>query len=473
MSLHSKAYTLSLLILFAFALAACDALPGNGNEELTASGVVEATEVTISPSAGGRVARVAVSEGDAVAAGDVLLQMEGKILEAHRLQAQAAVEAAEANLESARVSQMASAAAVEFAVATLEAADLQAQMVIAAARLLDHPNRELAWDREVPAEFTVPPWYFEISEQIRAATNEVELAEAALKSERGNFEQALGSAEIRAAEERLSEAQATFLVIKQLRDRRIDAVERAWVRDYVDDLYDAAKAELESATEAYDSLLSDDASDELLEARARLAVAQQRAATAQDELDRLMTGERSPEVHLAFIGIRQAEAQLRQTEATVALAETQLLQAERAVDQALAALALIELQKEDLAVVAPVNGIVMTRSVEPGELLQPGMVALTLGQLDDLRVTVFLPEDRYGQVSLGDTALVTVDSYPDEVFEAVVTRIADRAEFTPRNVQTEEDRRSTVYAIVLKVDDPDGKLKPGMPADVTFDSKSK
>lgn len=66
--------------------------------------------------------------------------------------------------------------------------------------------------------------------------------------------------------------------------------------------------------------------------------------------------------------------------------------------------------------------------------------------------------------------LATADSHPGESFEAVVTRIADRAEFTPRNVQTEEDRRSTVYAIVLRVDDPDGKLKPGMPADVTFSS---
>ncbi|GMR09499.1 MAG: hypothetical protein BMS9Abin28_0318 [Anaerolineae bacterium] len=466
----SMRLNLPLLILFASAVTACGALSNDADDDLTASGVVEATEVTLSPAIGGRVAQVLVSEGDAVAAGDVLLRMEGEMLEAQRLQAQVAVEAAEAALETARAGQVAAAAAADLATAMLEAAEIQAQMTLAAARLLDQPIRELAWDRELPTEFSVPPWYFEVSEQIEAATNEVALAESAEQSERESFENTLGSAEIRAAEERLSEAQASFLVVDQLRDRRIDAEERTWVRDYLDDLYDAAKAELESAAEASDSLLSEEASDDLLEARARLTVAQQRSATARDELDRLLTGEHSYEVQLASVRVRQAEAQLRQTEAAIAQSEAQLRQAERAVDQARAALTLIELQMEDLAVEAPVAGVVMSRAVEPGELLQPGMVALTLGQLDDLRVTVFLPEDRYGQVSLGDTALVTVDSYPDEAFEAVVTRIADRAEFTPRTVQTEEDRRSTVYAIVLRVEDPSGMLKPGMPADVVFDS---
>ena len=83
-------------------------------------------------------------------------------------------------------------------------------------------------------------------------------------------------------------------------------------------------------------------------------------------------------------------------------------------------------------------------------------------------ITVYIPEDKYGQISLGDPAVLSVDSFPDQEFMASVTRIADRAEYTPRNVQTKEDRQTTVYAIELSVDDPDGKLKPGMPTDVTF-----
>ncbi|MFQ5943104.1 MAG: HlyD family secretion protein [Anaerolineales bacterium] len=469
MSLHKTRNYLPLLLL-AFVLVSCDALSNDGTGELAASGVVEATEVTISPAIGGRVAEVAVSEGESVDAGDILLRMEGRILEAQWTQAQTAVEAAIASLDTAHAARATASAGVELAAASLSAAELQAQMTLAAARLLDQPARELTWDRDFPTEFSLPDWYFELPEQIQAAVHEVEEADTAWQAERENFDQVAGGADLRAAETRLAEAQVAFLVAEQLRNRRIDAQDRAWVRDYVDDLYDAAVAELESASEAYESLLSEDAADDLLEARARLTVAHQRLATAQDELDKLLTGEHSREVQLALIGSQQAATQLRQAEASVAQADAQLLLAERAVDQARAALALIELQMEDLTVEAPVSGVVLTRTVEPGELLQPGMVAVTIGQLDDLRVTVFLPEDRYGQVSLGDTAYVTVDSYPGESFEAVVTRIADRAEFTPRNVQTEEDRRSTVYAIVLRVDDPDGRLKPGMPADVEFSS---
>ncbi len=93
---------------------------------------------------------------------------------------------------------------------------------------------------------------------------------------------------------------------------------------------------------------------------------------------------------------------------------------------------------------------------------------MTIGDLDQLKITVYVPEDRYGEIQLGDQAQVTVDSFPGEAFDAIVVRIADRAEFTPRNVQTEEDRRTTVYAVELMVETPGGKLKPGMPADVIF-----
>jgi len=93
---------------------------------------------------------------------------------------------------------------------------------------------------------------------------------------------------------------------------------------------------------------------------------------------------------------------------------------------------------------------------------------MNIGELDDLTITVYISEDRYGQIQLGEHVRVTVDSFPGEVFDAVVKRIADKAEYTPRNVQTEEGRRTTVFAVELSVNDPEGKLKPGMPADVDF-----
>jgi HlyD family secretion protein len=82
---------------------------------------------------------------------------------------------------------------------------------------------------------------------------------------------------------------------------------------------------------------------------------------------------------------------------------------------------------------------------------------------------VFIPENKYGQINLGDQARLSSDSFPEQTFDAKVIRIADRAEYTPRNVQTQEERVTTVYAIELSVSNPEGKLKPGMPVDVLFE----
>ena len=121
-----------------------------------------------------------------------------------------------------------------------------------------------------------------------------------------------------------------------------------------------------------------------------------------------------------------------------------------------------------MTISAPIDGVILTRNVEIGEFLQPGTTAFVLGQLSNLTITVYVPEDRFGQLKIGQTATVTVDSFPGLTFTATVIQIADKAEFTPRNVQTVEGRSSTVYAIKLSVKDPEGRLKIGMPADVVF-----
>jgi multidrug resistance efflux pump len=238
--------------------------------------------------------------------------------------------------------------------------------------------------------------------------------------------------------------------------------------DFIDTLFDAAEAELEDAQKDYEKILSEKAGEEILEARARLAVMQERYETARDELQELQTGEFSLEVQVARAAKDQAQALADQARAGLAQAEANIVRAEKAVDQAQAALDAIEVQLEKLMVRAPVGGVVLTRNLEPGEIIHAGVAALTLGRMDKMTIAVYIPEDRYGQVKLGDLAKVTVDSFEGKTFEARVVRIADQAEYTPRNVQTEEDRRTTVYAIELSVDDPEGLLKPGMPADVVF-----
>ena len=143
-------------------------------------------------------------------------------------------------------------------------------------------------------------------------------------------------------------------------------------------------------------------------------------------------------------------------------------QAPLAIAQAEASLALIDTQIAKLTVSAPTDGVILSRSIQPGEIAAPGAPAMTLGELGDLTITVYVPENLYGELSLGQSATLSVDSFPGETFPANVTNIAEQAEFTPRNVQTVAGRSSTVFAIQLQVQDPTGKLKPGMPADVLF-----
>ena len=94
---------------------------------------------------------------------------------------------------------------------------------------------------------------------------------------------------------------------------------------------------------------------------------------------------------------------------------------------------------------------------------------MTIASLDELILTVYVSEENYGQVRLGQSVEIQVDSFPGEKFQGDVVYIADQAEFTPRNVQTVEGRKTTVFAIKILVDNPPGELKPGMPTDAIFD----
>jgi multidrug resistance efflux pump len=101
-------------------------------------------------------------------------------------------------------------------------------------------------------------------------------------------------------------------------------------------------------------------------------------------------------------------------------------------------------------------------------VLVPGATALVLADLNQLTLTVYVPEPRLGEVHVGQSVEVTVDSWPGRIFPGEVTHIADRAEYTPRNVATQEGRMLTYYATEIRMRDTEGDLKPGMPADAVF-----
>ena len=120
----------------------------------------------------------------------------------------------------------------------------------------------------------------------------------------------------------------------------------------------------------------------------------------------------------------------------------------------------------DFAVRSPITGRILTRSVELGERVEAGSPLFTLVDPDRLYVKIYVPEPSIGKVALGQEARVHVDAYPDRAFPATVTKVAQEAEFTPKNVETREERVKLVFAVeVSLVENPGGLLKPGMPAD--------
>ncbi len=409
---------------------------------LTASGTIEAVEITLSPELSGKVAEVLVGEGDSVKAGDVLFRLDGRLLSAQR-----GVTAA--GLDTAR-------ATASIASAALETARAQYELTLTAIHAEAAAARIAGWRAANPSGYTLPGWYFTREEEITAAQNAVETAKSARDAAQAKLDGLLPKAHTGfvAAETRLINAKAAFLVAKDVLDRASLARDNADLKSAAQEAYDSAKTELEDAQTAYDDLTDTDDAKNILTARAEFSVAQEGYDAARDRLTLLQTGDYSPRMAAAQAALHQAEAAASQAQIAVAQAEAQL--------------ALIDAQMGKLTVNAPADGVVLTRIIQPGEVVAPASSALTLVRLDSLTITVYIPEDRYGQISLGQAATVSVDSFPGGTFMATVTHISDKAEFTPRNVQTVEGRKSTVFAIRLKVEDPQGKLKPGMPADVTF-----
>ncbi len=409
---------------------------------LAASGTIEAVEVTISPEIGGKVIEVFVEEGDIVLEGNLFFRMDDTLLQAQRSIAAANLDVANAAAETAKRAQETAAANYNLA---LDAARIES----AAARTSD-------WRAANPTGYTLPGGYFSQNEEIVAATAEVDAACSARDAAQIALNDLVAdpaNADFIAAETRLANARASLLVAQDVLTRA-NLSTSADLRDAAQTAYDDAKAELDDSQAAYDDLTGTGEAEAIVTARAELSVAEERCQAAQDRLLALQIGIDSPKVAAAQAVLNQAVEAAQQ--------------AGKAIAQANANLALIDAQIAKLTIAAPSDGVILTRLIQPGEVIPAGSSAIKLGCLDDLTITVFVPEDRYGELSLGQSASVSVDSFPGETFNAAIVHISDQAEFTPRNVQTVEGRSSTVYAIKLQVQDPDGKLKPGMPADVTF-----
>jgi HlyD family secretion protein len=139
---------------------------------------------------------------------------------------------------------------------------------------------------------------------------------------------------------------------------------------------------------------------------------------------------------------------------------------EHRVDQAKAILAASETRSRDTVIYAPIAGVVLRKNVEVGETVSQGTPVFTIGDLKSPWIKVYVKEDRIGLIKLGQKAQISVDSYKGKTYEGVVSYISSEAEFTPKTVQTPEERVKLVFGVKIRIKNENDELKPGMPADV-------
>jgi multidrug resistance efflux pump len=397
------------VVVFAASLLLSGCGNGEGDGTILASGFIEGKEIIISSEMGGTILDVLVDEGDEVDEAQVLVQLDDALIQTQLGEASAAVAAAEANL--ARV--LAGARPEELAAGRAALAQVEAQMG-GAVLAVENAQQTLDNPQELNALIV------EAQTQVAFAEQDVEMARADL-----------GEAEL----------------MYDLYDDQGGDVERSWaltVRS-ARAAVEAAEAGLDGAVRYLNILYAYRAAPLELEAQLHAAEAQQAVMEAV---------------------VQQAEAVLDELEAgptpeELAMAQAQLHQAE-------AAAGLIEAQQSLLTLTSPISGLVTSRSAHPGESALPGITLLTLASLDEVTLVIYVPENRIGQIRIGQSVEVEVDSFPGEVFVGQVATIANEAEFTPRNVQTQEERVNLVFAVKVVIPNPGFLLKPGMPADATI-----
>lgn len=419
--------TVSLLVITIVLVIVCSAcqgadenglltglgLGGGPGSTIEASGTIEAEEVVIASEFGGRVKEVLVDEGDEVQAGQALIRLDTDLLAAQMGEAEAAVAAGRANLAmveaGARPGEIATAEALlEQAIAARDGAEKAWQDAIA---VRDNPQQ--------------------LNAQIDEARAQVELAQRDVA---------------------LAQAQLQTVIIQR-------------------DAY-AGAGDDEGKT-GYQAL-----DQQVQAARAGVATAEAVLAGAGTRLQNLQDMRQNP---IALnTAVNQAKAQFDAAIAAVEVAQAgvealkakptaeELSAARAQLSQAEAASGILQVQLDKMTLYSPLSGLITNRSLHTGETASPGATLMTVANLDEVKLTVYIPENRYGRIQLGQAVSVEVDSFPGKIYEGQVTYIASEAEFTPRNVQTKEERVNTVFAVKVLIPNPDHDLKPGMPADATI-----
>jgi membrane fusion protein YbhG len=296
----------------------------------------------------------------------------------------------------------------------------------------------------------------ELSQEASRTRAEVEAARAALaKLEAGSRPEEIAEAKAAAsqAQARLQELEAGS------RPQEVAAAEAA---------YQSAQADAKRLADdfrRYSGLYKKQlvSTQQYEAARTALQMADARQRQAKEQLDLLKEGPRKEDIAQARDAYAQAEQ--RYTLVKIGPRQEDIAQARARLAQARDSLALSETRLGYATLVSPMPGVVLSKSVEPGEFVSAGTPIVTVADLEDVWLRAYVDETDLGRVKLGQRVRVTTDTYPGKVYEGRIGFISSQAEFTPKSVQTEKVRVKLVYRIKIDIGNANRELKPGMPAD--------
>ncbi len=236
---------------------------------------------------------------------------------------------------------------------------------------------------------------------------------------------------------------------------------------------EAAQAELDRAKRDWEraqTLFKDDdiSSEQYDQYRNRWQSAQAALKQAQERYALVVAGPRTEEVEAQAAQVQHARGALKMAEANALELKRreQDLDTRRAeITEAKASIAMIDSQLADTIAYSPVDGVVLVKAADVGEVLAPGTTVVTVGDIDHPWLRGYIDEKDLGKVKIGSKAKLTTDSYPGKVYAGHVSFIASEAEFTPKQIQTQQERVKLVYRIKIEVENPGRELKSNMPAD--------
>ncbi len=236
---------------------------------------------------------------------------------------------------------------------------------------------------------------------------------------------------------------------------------------------DSTQAEWDRAKRDWDraqTLFKDDdiSTEQYDQFRNRWQNAQAMLKQTQERYSLVVAGPRAEQVEAQAGQVQRARGALKMAEANALELKRreQELDTRRAeIAQAKASIALIDSQLADTIAYSPVDGVVLVKAADVGEVLAPGTTVVTVGDIDHPWLRGYIDEKDLGKVKIGSKAKLTTDSYPGKVYAGRVSFIASEAEFTPKQIQTQQERVKLVYRIKIEVENPGRELKSNMPAD--------